>query len=465
MKKLNLWMFGMGLWLAGASVATAQCPNCTINLPANILAASVDTIHLDSIPDGQKNVYYEENLSFRLPQTTNPINAVDPSVPAGITINSIAINAVTGLPAGMTYKVDRDPAIYTETAPNARDGCVTFCGTPAQSGVFEVYIDAFVNVSILGDVAYQIPLLFTVHPDSSASFSYTQDTTCAPVAVDFTNLVPSNGVPGVSYAWDFGNGETSTLENPNTVIYTDPGTYPVTYRCIIDTFPYNLRRVIVTSTDCNDDVAPFTTNAPDLYLVLKDGSGTEIINNDPNTAPIVGTAPDQYPADTVWAGVQMLNLADTYTIEIWDDDNDVFNADDACGVFNFTANTNQVTFTNGAYAIEIWIEHYVDTIDYTDNIFVDLCSGVEDLAQLEAALNVYPNPSNGLVNVSFALANNHNSSLQITDMLGRQLFNRDLGSFVGHYNEAFDMQSYSAGVYLLTLQVGTQTVHKKIVIR
>lgn len=465
MKQLNALVLGLGMWAMGATVASAQCPNCTISLPLDVVAI-VDTMHLDSFPNGQKNAYYEENLSFRLPQSTDPVNAVDPTVPAGIGINSITITNISGFPSGLSYKLDRDPGLYNETAPVARDGCVNVCGTPAQSGTFDVLIDVLINVQILGDVPYQIPLVFVVDPDTNAAFNTVIPTGCDTLLVEFENQVASNGDPRVSYSWDFGNGETSTDENPAPVMYTT-GSYGINYQCIIDTFPYNLRRVIVTSTTCNDDVFPITTNAPDLYLVLKDGTNTEIINNDPNTTPVIGTAPDQYPPDTVWTGVQALNLADTYTIEIWDDDNDVLNADDACGVFSFTANTTQTVFTNGGYAIEIWIEHYIDTIDYTDSVHVEACPpvGVEQLSPLDKGLSVYPNPSKGTVNVAFSMPQTNDAQLQITDMLGRVLFSRQLGNFSGDFNEAFDFQNYGTGMYLLNLRVGNEMLHRKIVIR
>ncbi len=44
----------------------------------------------------------------------------------------------------------------------------------------------------------------------------------APVLVTFTNT----SVNGATYFWDFGNGQTSTLQNP-TMYYTNPGTFPV----------------------------------------------------------------------------------------------------------------------------------------------------------------------------------------------------------------------------------------------
>jgi len=59
-------------------------------------------------------------------------------------------------------------------------------------------------------------------------FTASGTTGCTPVRVKFhftsTALVDSI----TSYAWDFGNGETSTLENPDSVTYNDAGSFSPT---------------------------------------------------------------------------------------------------------------------------------------------------------------------------------------------------------------------------------------------
>ena len=57
----------------------------------------------------------------------------------------------------------------------------------------------------------------------SASFTSNNFTGCAPLSVDFTNLSSQ----ATDYQWDFGNGNTSTLQDPTTV-YLTPGFYTVT---------------------------------------------------------------------------------------------------------------------------------------------------------------------------------------------------------------------------------------------
>lgn len=145
--------------------ATAQCPNpCTINLPASVQSVS-DTLHLDSIPNGQKNVPYDESTSFRLPHTAGSFGAS--GIPANVTINSVTIKDVANLPPGLSYQLDKAlPAVYDNASPTPRDGCVRICGTPTQSGVFKVTIKASVNVFLLGNVDQDIDLDFIVETDS-----------------------------------------------------------------------------------------------------------------------------------------------------------------------------------------------------------------------------------------------------------------------------------------------------------
>lgn len=58
---------------------------------------------------------------------------------------------------------------------------------------------------------------------SQVDFSASETEGCGTLDVDFTNQsVPS----GSTFFWDFGDGQTSTLENPS-IIYTIPGTYTV----------------------------------------------------------------------------------------------------------------------------------------------------------------------------------------------------------------------------------------------
>lgn len=61
----------------------------------------------------------------------------------------------------------------------------------------------------------------TVHPRPNVAFTASTNGCTLPVGVTFTNT--STG--GVSYAWNFGNTQTSTVQNPPVVNYATAGTY------------------------------------------------------------------------------------------------------------------------------------------------------------------------------------------------------------------------------------------------
>ncbi len=69
-----------------------------------------------------------------------------------------------------------------------------------------------------------MPNVITVLPSPTAAFVTNNDTSCgAPLLVSFVQ----NSTGAVSYLWDFGDGNTSTLASP-THTYTAPGLYTVT---------------------------------------------------------------------------------------------------------------------------------------------------------------------------------------------------------------------------------------------
>ena len=103
----------------------------------------------------------------------------------------------------------------TSTAQNPNHSYVT-------SGTYTVTLIA--GNGVCADTMVQTALV-TVNPAPVAAFVADTTRSCeAPFSVNFTDL--STGNP-TSWLWDFGDGNTSTLQNPNHV-YAAPGSYTVT---------------------------------------------------------------------------------------------------------------------------------------------------------------------------------------------------------------------------------------------
>lgn len=107
------------------------------------------------------------------------------------------------------------------------DGSSTAATSPNHTytsvGFFDVQLIATTQYGCIDSITKPIE----VREPPTADFTLSQDSACAPVLVDFTN---SSGGISVSYNWNFGNGQTSTLQNPPTVTYLqgiDDTTYHV----------------------------------------------------------------------------------------------------------------------------------------------------------------------------------------------------------------------------------------------
>jgi hypothetical protein len=154
-------------------------------------------------------------------------------------------------------------------------------------------------------------------------FDYVQHNTCDSSTVDFINLNPSGGyqpqlylTTGFTYSWDFGNGQTSGLENPTGIFYDSPGVYVVDYGVIVDTVGFFLTEVEVTAVGCSD---PFG-GAPDPYIIIRDGSNM-----------IVYDTQSSYYNNTWPTYTWSLNLKldnPPYFIWVWDYDS--MDSDDNC---------------------------------------------------------------------------------------------------------------------------------------
>jgi hypothetical protein len=445
----------------------AQCPTCTVSLPP----IPVDTVYLDTFPVAQQNVYFEEQLSFRLPMTTTPLIGLDTTqnIPAGIALSAFTVTGISGLPVGLSYDLDRPlPATYNSSAPTPRDGCITICGTPRQAGVFTVNISVLVETGILAPQPATIPLEFIVLPDTSASFSMTNSVGCAPLTVSFNNNVSpdSSFFQSGAYNWNFGNGQNSTAQNPGPVIYSTAGTYTVDYQAVISTPQTYLASVVVTAVGCNDNFI-ITNTPPDLFLTITGSSVNTVTNYTTDLAtPVTFSFGTDIP----------LTPNEVYEIFVQDSDELIAGtgipgpAD--CGRVTFNSNNSQSTFNlnNGQLSLTVTLNTVFnrDTFNYSDVVTVQNCNAsVSEIEAIASSFNVYPNPTSGLTQIQFQTSDiqNDDVAIKVIDVLGRNVAQKQLGVFSGTYNADFDFSEYGTGVYIVQLQVGNNLLHRKVVVR
>ena len=163
-----------------------------------------------------------------------------------------------------------------------------------------------------------------------ANFSYTFESTVAPILVSFTNNSANSDV----YIWDFGDGESSTDENP-VHIYNTGGDYTVSltastadYEDLIteqinipdapSTLIINKIKIVamplINSDGNNWDSGLFEYVYPDVFYSLMSGN-TELASS--SSQDNIQSLPIEFTDNLPFT---LTNLYTEYSIELWDND-------------------------------------------------------------------------------------------------------------------------------------------------
>lgn len=91
--------------------------------------------------------------------------------------------------------------------------------------------------------------------------------------------------------------------------------------------------------------------------------------------------------------------------------------------------------------------------------------GVQDYILTDKnELNVFPNPTEGLVNIDFNLKSRADAVIEIFNMVGERIYNNN-SSMTTAGSLQIDLSKFSAGIYVVTLTSGTEKITKKLVIK
>ncbi|MDC0201829.1 T9SS type A sorting domain-containing protein, partial [Flavobacteriales bacterium] len=80
-------------------------------------------------------------------------------------------------------------------------------------------------------------------------------------------------------------------------------------------------------------------------------------------------------------------------------------------------------------------------------------------------LDVYPNPSRDIFNVSFTSEDVQNLEVRIINVIGEVVYTEDLNEFVGEYTKQVDLTTYTKGVYLLEIDTDNGIINKKLILQ
>ncbi len=120
-----------------------------------------------------------------------------------------------------------------------------------------------------------------------------------------------------------------------------------------------------------------------------------------------------------------------------------------------------------------------------NSILADLEIDMEDVSQEEAddmkekvgvdmpivnnleieQLNIFPNPTNGLFNITFDLPNEGETTVRVFNGVGRLLYQNDMPQFKGKFQDRIDLSNSPKGIYFLEIRQGAQSISKKVIVQ
>jgi PKD repeat protein len=363
---INWSIVTMLAFILGMSTANAQCPGCVIDATCGVgLNPVAPALCPATMPNGIQGQPYDQNLTFFMPR-----DFTDAESGQAVTLNSITVTQITGMPQGLSFECNNPGCAYTVTNdPLTQRGCVKICGTPLVPGNYNVLVAVVANVNTpIGVInqpsGFAIPLTIEPAAGGNCCFSYNPPSNCGPMDVTYGALFNFEPLQPTTYDWDFGNGNTSTDQNPPVQSYNTPGDY---YPALTTTvYNYVVTDVTFTATGANwcgdvEEISLFGVcqGAPDPLFTFSNGNQT-------STSSVVSNN-----LNATWSGLDLVLENNVFTLQFFDDDGT--SQDDnlgiisqnvtAPGTFNFNTYVNNAQEGFGTVTVALVVDTVYETSD------------------------------------------------------------------------------------------------------
>lgn len=122
--------------------------------------------------------------------------------------------------------------------------------------------------------------------------------------------------------------------------------------------------------------------------------------------------------------------------------------------------THTVTYIGDYYCVAYDNQHCQSDTAFYSNIILGINQSSVN------GLLVYPNPTNGNLNVEFSTESNTEIEVGIIDVLGQYILLDSKNSSKGLYKEKIDLSLYARGVYLLNIRLNNnESINKKLILK
>ncbi len=94
---------------------------------------------------------------------------------------------------------------------------------------------------------------------------------------------------------------------------------------------------------------------------------------------------------------------------------------------------------------------------------IDECTDINENVNQAIILELFPNPSSGIINVSVSAENNKVFTLSVLNLQGQQIFSGEFNSGKGKYTNQIDFSYFPKGIYYVLVKTNNAVTTKKVV--
>jgi hypothetical protein len=105
-----------------------------------------------------------------------------------------------------------------------------------------------------------------------------------------------------------------------------------------------------------------------------------------------------------------------------------------------------------------WATIFSQPVTYT-------LGGERVATEVVSGLDVYPNPSRDIFNISFSTKTSQTVNVQVVNLLGEEVYTEELVDFEGYHQTLVDMNGKPKGVYFLEITTLNGSINQKIVLQ
>jgi hypothetical protein len=80
-------------------------------------------------------------------------------------------------------------------------------------------------------------------------------------------------------------------------------------------------------------------------------------------------------------------------------------------------------------------------------------------------LDVYPNPSRNIFNISFNSEKQQDLTIRILNVVGAEIYSEDRENYIGEYTKQINLGKYGKGIYFLEIETYSGIVNKKLILQ